>query len=263
MAPNGDPSESRTIKSVEKTVEILEGLKRLDGARLSELSDYVGMSHGSVHHYLMSLQKGGYIVKHGNKYDLSIRFFSLGGYARQKQQLYRESRSRINELASQTGETVRLVIEHEGHCITIYQASGAEDDQSQTYAGFEEFPHSSAAGKAILAELPDERIEAIVDARGLPQRTEHTIVDRDELYEELETVRSRGYAIDDRECFDGLFCIAESIKSSNEEVLGAISVSTSVHRLDRDAFLETVPPLLSNTTGVLEISHTYSYWEDN
>ena len=157
----------------------------------------------------------------------------------------------------------RSVIEHDGHCITVYQATDEGVDQSQTYAGFEESPHSTAAGKAILAELSREEVESIVEYHGLPARTENTIVDEDELYEELERVRSNGYAVDDQECFEGLFCIADSVRTSDGNVLGAISVSAPVDRIDRQEFLEEVTPLLNNTTGVLEISHTYSYWEDN
>lgn len=109
--------------------------------------------------------------------------------------------------------------------------------------------------------MPAERVAAILDSHGLPRRTEHTITDETALYDELERVMSRGYASDDEECFEGLFCIAESIRSSESEVLGAISVSAPTEDLDREAVLEQVPPLLSNSTGVLEISQTYSYWE--
>lgn len=263
MGSNAEPEESRTIQSVERTLEILEALKQLNGARLSELSELTGMSHSSIHHYLMSLQKHGYVVKYGNTYDVSVRFFSLGGYARHRRKIYQDSRDRINDLAAETGETARLVIEHDGHCITVYQTTDEGADQSQTYAGFEESPHSTAAGKAILAELSREEVESIVEYHGLPARTENTIVDEDELYEELERVRSNGYAVDDQECFEGLFCIADSVRTSDGNVLGAISVSAPVDRIDRQEFLEEVTPLLNNTTGVLEISHTYSYWEDN
>lgn len=262
MASRSDGDGSRTIQSVEKTLHLLEALKELNGAGVSELAERVDMSPGSVHHYLMSLQKHGYVVKHENQYYVSVRFFSLGGYARHRRELYRNSRNKINELAVQTGETARLVVEHQGHCITLYQTTGPDTPQVETYAGFEEPPHSTAAGKAILAELPDERVERIIDYHGLQAKTENTITDEAELYDELERVRSRGYAVDDEESFEGLFCIADSIRASDGSVLGAISVSAKTANIDREEFLEDVPPLLSNTTGVLEISHTYSYWED-
>lgn len=260
MANTTPGDESRTIKSVEKTLHILEALKRLDGAGISELAGAVNMSHGSVHHHLMSLQKHGYVVKHNNEYFVGIRFFSLGGYARQKQELYRESREKIDELANQTTETARLVVEHRGHCITLYQSS-VPTSTASIYTGFEERPHSTAAGKAILAAHPPDRVDEILEYHGLPERTENTITDEFELRAELETVRNRGYAVDNEECVEGLFCIADSIATPDGTVLGAISVSAPVDRIDTDGFVDEIAPLINNATGVLEISHTYHPWE--
>jgi DNA-binding IclR family transcriptional regulator len=111
--------KTRTLNSVENTFQILEALKRTDGAGLSELADIVGMSHSSVYHYLLTLMGLGYVVKHDKQYFLGLRFFSLGGYVRHQQDVYSEAREKVNELAVETGETARLVVEHQGHCITL------------------------------------------------------------------------------------------------------------------------------------------------
>lgn len=260
MSADSQSGDERTLKSVENTFQILEALKRLEGAGLSELAEIVGISHSSVYHYLLTLQKQGYVVKHDKEYFLGVRFFSLGGYIRHKQDVYRESREKINELAAETGETARLVVEHQGHCITLYQASEAETTSPNTYAGFEEKPHSTSAGKAILAALPPDRAEELLDFHELTARTDHTITDRDVLARELETIRSQGYAVDDEECFEGWFCVADSIVTPDNSVVGAISVSAPVHRIDRDSFMDETVPLLTNATGVLGINHTYSHW---
>lgn len=255
--------ESRTIKSVEKTFRLLEALKRADGAGITELSELVPMSRGSIHHYLASLEKHGYVTKRGDRYYVDVRFLALGGYARRHEKLYHESRSKIDELAEETGATSRLVVERQGHCITIYQTSSLDETDVDTYEGFEEAPHTTAAGKAILAELPHSNVEALVEYHGLHARTSNTITDEEELYSVLETVRSRGYAVDDEECFEGVLCVADAITTSDGAVHGALSVSAQVADIDRAEFLESVPPLLNNATGVVEISHTYSGWDND
>lgn len=260
MATESQSDRTRTLKSVENTFRILEALKRTDGAGLSELADIVGISHSSVYHYLMTLQEEGYVVKRDKEYFLGVRFFSLGGYARQRQDVYSEAREKVNEIAAETGETARLVVEHQGHCITLYQATEAETTTPNTYAGFEEKPHSTAAGKAILAALPAERAAQLLTLHEMTARTEHTITDEDRLYEELETAREQGYAVDDQECFEGWFCVADSIVTPDDAVIGAISVSAPVHRVDPESFTDETVPLLTNATGVLGINHTYSHW---
>ena len=261
MSSSEQSGDTRTLKSVENMFCILEKLKRVDGAGLSELSDMVDMSHSSVYHYLMTLQERGYVVKRDKQYYLGVRLFSLGGYTRKQQELYSEAREKINDLAEQTSETARLVIEHQGHCITLYQASEAETTTPNTYAGFASKPHSTSAGKAILAALSPERAAELLDYHEMDRRTDNTITDRDRLYGELETVRSQGYAIDDEECFEGWFCVADSITTPDGTVLGAISVSAPVHRIDPEEFTDETVPLLNNATGVLGINHTYSQWE--
>jgi anthraniloyl-CoA monooxygenase len=166
----------------------------------------------------------------------------------------------VDELAVETGETARLVVEHQGHCITIYQASEAETTTPNTYAGFEEKPHSTAAGKAILAALPSEEAAQLLALHEMTARTERTITDEDRLYEELATVREQGYAVDNEECFEGWFCVADSIVTPDDAVIGAISVSAPVHRIDPESFTDETVPLLTNATGVLGINHTYSPW---
>jgi DNA-binding IclR family transcriptional regulator len=91
-------------------------------------------------------------------------------------------------------------------------------------------------------------------------RTQHTITDEDRLYEELETVRSAGHAVDDEECFEGWFCVADSIVTPDDSVVGAISVSAPIHRIDPESFVDETAPRLTNVTGVLGINHTYSRW---
>jgi len=261
MSGDTPNEEERTLKSVENAFRILEALKRLDGAGLTELADVVDMSHSSVYHYLLTMERGGYVVKRDKTYYLAVRFFSLGGYTRHKQELYSESRAKINELAEQTGETARLVVEHRGHCITLYQSSGNKTTTPNTYAGFEEKPHSTGAGKAILAALSPDRVQELLDYHEMTQRTEQTITDEDQLFRELETVQSQGYAIDDEECFEGWFCVADSITTPDGAVLGAISVSAPIDRIDTESFTDETVSMLNNATGVLGISHTYGQWE--
>jgi DNA-binding IclR family transcriptional regulator len=253
---------SRTIKSVEKTLAVLEALKETGGAGVTALSERVDMSPGSIHHYLASLEKHGYVTKRDGAYYVGARFLSLGGHARQQLAIYNESREKIDELATETGETARLVGNCQGHFLTLYQHSDRPGRATNTYEGFEEAPHSTAAGKAILAALPTETAEEIVAYHGLPSRTENTITDPAELDAELERVRSRGFAVDDEECFEGVLCLADSITTSNGAVHGAISVSAPVERIDRESFVDSTAPLLSNATGVVGISQTYSGWDE-
>ncbi|RRJ31817.1 IclR family transcriptional regulator domain-containing protein [Halocatena pleomorpha] len=56
----------------------------------------------------------------------------------------------------------------------------------------------------MLAAMPDERVDHIIDTHGLPERTVNTITDRDVLHKELATVHEQGYALNDSERIEGM-----------------------------------------------------------
>jgi IclR family acetate operon transcriptional repressor len=86
-------------------------------------------------------------------------------------------------------------------------------------------PHASAAGKAILATMAEPRVREICAQTGLRPRTSHTITDVDSLLANLAQVRSNGFAIDDEEDAEGIFCLGAAIFGHDGVVAGAVSVT--------------------------------------
>jgi len=255
-----EAADGRTIGSVEKMIDILEAVKHQNGAGLTELTEMLEMSHSSIHHYLLTLQQRGYIVKRGTTYDIGARFLALGGYARMQQNLYHIAKEKIDELSAATGWTSRLVIKNGGTGITLYQAVPTTLSEFQTYEGFEEDLHATAAGKAMLAELPPGDVADFLESSDLTEHTDNTITSPDRLLAEFESIREQDYAFDDQEHFDGFVCVSSSILSSDGAVLGSISVSAPEEEVDSDRFCSEVSEQIQNATGVIKITHTYSDW---
>lgn len=150
-----------------------------------------------------------------------------------------------------------LLVEEHGRGVFLYRAKGADAVHMDTHAGKRVPLHTTGFGKSILAHLPAKRVETILDRHGLPSVTSGTITDRAALYEELETVRERGYAYDDEERLEGLRCVAAPIVV-NETVLGAVSVSGPKSRMQRDWYTDELPSLVMSAANVIEINSTYA-----
>jgi len=105
--------------------------------------------------------------------------------------------------------------------------------------------------------MPRERVDQILNQHGLPQVTENTITDRQELFDELDTVREQGFAIDNEERVDGVWCIGAPIKSEGN-VLGAVSVSGPTNRMKSERFDDGIPEMVRSTANVIEVNSTYS-----
>ena len=249
---------NHSVRTTQKTFDIVEALADRDAAGITELADELDMSKSIVHNHVSTLQDRGYVVRDGEEYRLSYKFLDIGGRRRQQLGIYQNGRPEIKKLASETGELVNLGVEERGKCIYLFQARGSEAVKLElNHTGAAENLHSTAIGKAILAHLPDERIETIVDQHGLPKRTEKTVTKYDALLDELEEIRERGFATDDEESIPGLRCVAAPIKTTDMNVLGAVSVSGPISRIKDRRWEDELPDLVQDTANVIAINSQY------
>lgn len=243
-------------KTTVKSLELVSKLRELDGARIHELTDEFDMTKGAIHNHLSTLRQSGYVRQEGNVYHLSLKFLTLGGYVRDNISLYQMARSKAIQLADETGMLVNLATEENGRGVYLYQARGEYAVNLDTYVGYRSRLHNIGVGKAILAHLPRERIGEIIDRWGLPKATENTITEKGALLDELETIREQGVAFDREERTKGLACIGAPIHSDNQ-VLGAISISAPTQRLGGGNFDDEIIGAVVSTANEIELDLKY------
>lgn len=246
------------VGAAKLSMKIVETLRRLDGAGVSEVSEQLDKPTSTIHDHLQTLKGEEYLIKEGNTYYVSTRFLQLGSQARSRPKVFDIARPEIDDLAEETGEHANLMIEEHGLGVFLYRAQGPDAVQLDTHAGMRVPLQTTSLGKAILANQPRSRIDEILDRRGLPKVTENTITDRDKLFEELETVRERGYAYDDEERVKGMGCVAAPIIDDSGEAIAAISVSGPKSKMRGTQFSEEVPQRLLRSANVIEVNLTYS-----
>lgn len=249
---------SRKVQAVQTTCDIINELRETGGAGVTELADKLGISKGAVHSHLATLMDNEYVVKDGDTYMLSLRYLDLAETVKDRLGMYDVVVEELEELAVASDELAQFATEEHGRAVYLYKAEGKKAVQTASSVGKREYLHCLALGKAILAHLPRERVEQIVDEHGLPRQTANTITDRDELFEELATIRERGYAIDDEEKIKGLRCVAAPVKDIDEEVLGAVSISGPASRMQGEQFDTEIPEMVNRSTNVIEINAKFS-----
>ncbi|XVH33434.1 IclR family transcriptional regulator (plasmid) [Haloferacaceae archaeon DSL9] len=252
------PKEAKyPVKATRVTIRLLETLRDLEGARVTELANELDYPKSSVHNYLSTLQEQGYVVKRGNEYHLGLQFLELGSFARHQRRIYEVARPEVTSLAQETGELANLLVEEHGQGVYIYRESGHKAVKVDSYTGQRVHLHNTALGKAILAHTPREYVDRIIGKHGLPKTTEKTVTDRDELYRNLDEIRERGIAFDDEERLNGLRCVAAPIRNKNDRVEGAISVAGPSSRFTDDRFEKEIPELVRNAVNIIELNITY------
>ncbi len=255
--PGTNKKGPRTLETATRTLEVINKLKQMNGATVTEMADVLGCSKGGAYNHLVTLYENGFVIKDDNVYKLSPQFILMGEHVRQDNLLYQFGKDELDDLIDKTGEYGQLMTEAHGLAIVIYLHRGEKAIGSDYPLHMEKKPlylHHLSAGKSILAHLPKARVEEIIDKHGLPQRTESTITDRETLYNELETVRERGYAYNKEEEVEGLRAIGAPINGPDGEVLGALSLSGPKSRMQGERFDEEIPQIVKNTADIIEIN---------
>jgi len=243
------------VQSAKTTLQVIEGLQELDGAGVTELSEQINLSKASVYNYLTTLEEEEYVKKSDSEYQLTLKFLDLGTFVRQQEPVFEAAKPQLEQLAKETEEIVNLMVEENGRGVYLHRESGENAIKHEEYPGYRAYLHNNAAGKAILAHMPTEDVESIIETRGLPATSKNTITDPDELREEFEVIRDRGYALDRGESIDGFRCVAAPIiNKKTSEVEGAISISGPRGRMRGNRFNEKLPQLLLDTIDIVEIN---------
>ena len=249
--------DTNKIRSVDHTCQVLEALQELDGAGVTQLANHLGYSKSTIHRHLATLEANRLIVKEGNQYRLSLRFLDIAAHVQDQFSNYDIIRKELENLAEKTGEVAQFAIMEHGRVSYLYKAKGEQGVVTASRVGMSQPIHSTALGKAILAHKSQEEAQEILNERGMESRTENTITNPGEFFEELEQTRERGYALDDEENVVGLRCIAAPVQS-DDDVLGAVSVSGPSSRFSGEKFREQLPTNVMRSTNVIELNTKFS-----
>ncbi|WP_435320918.1 IclR family transcriptional regulator [Haloarchaeobius sp. TZWSO28] len=244
------------IGAVQTTVEILEVLKRNGEMGITELTDHVSVSKGSVHNHLATLCDNDFVTKTGDRYQLGFRFMDFAHHAKLRVSIYDLVSQEVDNLAAKSGEMALYTQAENGMGVCLYRAMGDNAVHTPLYEGHRSELHHTAVGKAILAHMPREEVERIIEERGLQSHTPKTITDPDELFEELESIRERGFAFNREETITGLVGVGAPIQDRHGDVAGAISIIGPTSRMDENRFDREIPDMITRSINIIEINAT-------
>jgi DNA-binding IclR family transcriptional regulator len=229
------------IKSVKKSYDIVSLLREAGALSLSEATSHLQMTKASVHQHLRTLERLGYVVKADGRYRLGLRYLLLGDEARTRRPLYEVSRTELRKLAKTSGETATLTLVENGHGVAVFHATGGGKELPRPVPLGHPVPlPASAAGRAVLAELPAARRR-----RHLP----------DEAWTSLEAdvtrINDRAVVVDhDDEA--GVNAVARAVVDADDLPIAAVTVLGDVEELRGRLLSEDVVGMLVNTVRSIE-----------
>lgn len=220
------------VQSVERALELLGTLADAgaEGMTLSDLGRSLEVSKSSAYAILQTMLAHGFVADSGEgmgrRYRLGMALARLGDAVTSQIALRDVAVPVLRSLTAATGLTSRVAVFDEPHAVVIGSIDAANSAiQFASNLFKRELMHSSAVGKSMLATLDEQHVRSLLRQAGMPRKTSRTITDVDEMLRELEDVAAQGYAIDDEEDVDGVFCVASVVRDYTGGCAGAISVT--------------------------------------
>lgn len=227
-------------------VQVLEralGLLNVLGASpedmsLNDLSEAIGLHKSTVHRLVSVLEQFGYVERHpeNGKYRLGLKLFELGSKAIGKLDMRERARPHLQRLAFEAGETVHLCVLDDGEVLYVDKVEPARSVRTASSVGRRNPVHCTGVGKAMLAELPEADVDAILRRHGQRTLTRNTITTPVQLKLELANIRKQGFSLDREENEEGVACVAAPIRDHSGAVIAAISISGPTFRVNEGTF---------------------------
>lgn len=204
-----------------------------EGITAAELGKALGTTYSSAYRYSLTLAESGYLDHDGTtgRYRLGLKVLRLSSAFLESQGLRGIASKAMQLLAAETHEAVHLNVADHDDVVLIDRIESSHSVRMHLPIGSLTPIYCSGSGKAMLARLPDARVEALL-AKGLKRITPQTIAKPDAFREEIARTRLRGYAIDDREFDSDVRCVAAAIVDPAGHVVGAISCSAPSSRME-------------------------------
>jgi IclR family transcriptional regulator, KDG regulon repressor len=252
---------SNAPRTVEKALDILEALVDAGAVRplgVTELSKMLKIHKSTVYRSLHALSQKGYVHQESgtNKYFLSFKLIEMGTSLLRQVPLREICKSTLKTLAEETSQVARLGLLDGDDIVYIEHVEGKDPLRLHTQIGSRIPVYCTAAGKSILAFLPENDKEAILDECRFQRFTPQTITDRMEFEKELESVRKNCFSISDEEFREGIRAVGAPIFNMDAMVIGAIVIVASSFRLRQNDI-----PLFGERIkkAALEISRKMGY----
>ena len=221
-------SENYPIRSLQRAMKVLDALLEARAPlKLDEISALTELPKSTAFRIIVNLLQGQYLAETEEGYWLGLKMLRFGALVEEKLELVQQARPFLHQLRGQVNETVHLAVLDDDLRVVYLDKLPTQRAVGlmMSRVGITVPMHCTALGKTMAAFRPEAEISHWIHTNGLEPVTDATITDVDAFLQELREIRSRGYAVDEREFETSVRCVAAPIRDRTGNVIAAVSVS--------------------------------------
>ncbi|RMW42413.1 IclR family transcriptional regulator [Lactiplantibacillus pentosus] len=219
-----------------KAKDILDFIASASSAPdLKEISANVSISKPTVLKILQTLEYCDFVRSLGTtkRYYLGTVFLRYGDQVTQNFSVVKIAMPFLNKLRDLTTEAVNLGEVDNNKIVLLSRAKSTNSIRFDLELGGTMDMYCSAMGKAVLSNYSQEKLETYLSHTELKKKTANTISDRNKLRDNILDSGKAGYAIDNIENQDGVYCIGFPLVKDNQ-IFGAFSISAPSFRITEE-----------------------------
>jgi IclR family transcriptional regulator, pca regulon regulatory protein len=232
---------------------------------IADIADDLGMSRSTTHRYVITLVALGYLEQGASrKYRLGLRVTDLGMAALNSTGLREHAHPYLEELRQRSTYTTSLGVLDGSDVLYVDRVRSFRRGQSadpNLHTGSRLPAYCTAAGKLLLANLPEPEQKDLLASMKLARRAPNTITSKKALREELEQIQSAGFAVNDQESVRELHAIAAPIRNEAREVVAAVNLAAPAAVISLEEMVDALGPHLVATAD--RISARLGYRRDD
>jgi IclR family pca regulon transcriptional regulator len=212
---------------------------------IAQISHKTGIPRAAVRRCLYTLKQLGYADSDGNNFSLKPKVLTLGYSYLSSTPLTVSALPFLNQISRTLNESCSLAVLDENEVLYVARSATSRIMSVALNTGSRLPAYCTSLGRAILAHLPPDELDAYFAHVKLKAYTDRTVVSAKRIREILEDVRKDGYALVDEELEVGLRSIAVPVRGASGQVIAALNVGAQAMRVSsRQMKNEFLPVLL-------------------
>ena len=224
------------IGAVDNVLRLLRLFQDQEMIRVNQVARDMGVSRSTVHRMLTTLSHHGFVEQDefSRAYKPGPALVDIGLAVMANMDIPALSRETMLALRDETKETIHLAHLRGTDIVFLESIESQQMVRTGSRVGWSLPAHATAAGKALLADLPDEKLEALYPTLQLPRPTPNAAGTLEELRRQLAEVKTRGYAINNGESEADVSAVAAAVRDKKGRARAALVTTAPKSRADEN-----------------------------
>ena len=249
---NPQPGDSY-VQSFARGLEVIRSFSAdAPQQTLSEVAARTGLTRAGARRILLTLQTLGYVESDDRLFRLTPRILELGFAYLSSMPLWNLAEPVMEALVEQVRESCSAAVLDGLEIVYVMRVHTHKIMRNHLGVGSRLPACWTSMGRVLLAALPEDALQARLQAQPMERLTQYTVTEMPALLEQVRQARAQGWCLVNQELEEGLISLAAPITNRAGHTVAALNISGQANRTSADVMQATLLPAL------LQAAHTLS-----